>query len=207
VLVADDEEFICQLARVALEAAGFLVLTAKDGEEALKLSRSFPGIIHVLVSDIVMPKVNGLALREQILRERPRIQVLLMSGQTEQRIEDAAFLPKPFKLEDLKQRVRQLLGRPPEIGDGRGRRDYRQNPEVDAWAQVGAAREDLTNAMSHYKDLLEQANASGWRTDPDGTEALRQAANAERRALQRYARLLDAFTRLVLRSRPSSGNQ
>ena len=110
VLVADDDEFIGQLVRMTLEEAGFFVLTASDGEQALKLSRSFPGVIHVLVSDILMPRMDGLALREQILRDRPGIRVLLMSGQTDERCGDAAVLPKPFTLDVLKERVRELLG-------------------------------------------------------------------------------------------------
>jgi DNA-binding NtrC family response regulator len=209
VLIADDEDLICHLARAALEAAGFFVLTASDGEQALRLSRSFHGTIHILVSDIVMPKMNGLALREQILRERPAIQVLLMSGQTDQPVENAAFLPKPFNFDDLKERVRQLLGPPSKIRDRcNSRRVSRDKPEVEALgAQVRAAREDLTIAMSHYKDLLERAKASRWKTDADGSEALRQAAAAERRALKQYAKLLDAFTSLVLDSRPTLGDE
>ena len=75
--------------------------TAEDGEQALDLSRGFHGTIHVLVSDIEMPKLDGLALREQILRERPPVKVLLMSGSAGEPFEDVAFLPKPFQLGDL----------------------------------------------------------------------------------------------------------
>jgi len=209
VLIADDEDLICHLARLALEGAGYCVLTANNGEQALELSRSFPGVIHLLVSDIVMPKMNGLALREQILRERPAIRVLLMSGQTDQRLEDCAFLAKPFKLEEIKERVRQLVGRPSEIGDRLDSdRASRDHPSMDAfWAEVRTAREDLTIAMSRYRDLLEQAKASHWKTDRDGADMLRQAASAEHRALRQYAHLLDSFTKLVLDSRPTLGNE
>jgi len=206
VLIADDEDLICHLARSALEGAGFYVLTASDGEQALKLSRSFHGTIHILVSDIVMPNMNGLALREQILRERPAIQVLLMSGQTHWPVENGAFLPKPFKVEDLKERVRQLLGAPQNQGQARPHSTDRDNLQA-SWAQVRAARENLAIAMSHHNDLLEQAKASRWKTDPDGTEVLRQAAATERRAFQQYAELLDTFTKLVLDRRPLSGDE
>jgi len=97
VLIVDDEELICQLARLVLERAGFLVLTACDGEQALKVSRSFPVTTHVLVSDIVMPNMDGLALRKQIVGERPGIRILLMSGQTDHPPGGAAFLPKAFQ--------------------------------------------------------------------------------------------------------------
>ena len=71
--MAEDDSIICKSVRVALEAAGMFVLTASDGRQALELSRQFPGTIHALVSDVVMPNLNGLGLCEQILRERPAI--------------------------------------------------------------------------------------------------------------------------------------
>jgi DNA-binding response OmpR family regulator len=111
ILVVDDESVVVNIARITLEAAGFLVLTACDGEQALQVSREFPGPIHALVSDIIMPKLDGVALSEQLLCERPKIKVLLMSGQVEQPVEGRPFMAKPFQLEELKQRVRQLLAR------------------------------------------------------------------------------------------------
>src|SRR5580658_3397899 len=109
ILVADDETIVCNVVRIGLEAAGFFVLTASDGEQALLLSRKFPGAIHGLVSDVKMPNLDGLALREQILRERPGIKVLLMSGHVEEPLAGVPLLQKPFKLEHLKLRVRQLV--------------------------------------------------------------------------------------------------
>lgn len=84
------------------------MLTAGDGEQALILSREFRGTIHVLVSDIVMPKLDGMALREQMLRERPTVRVLLMSGSADRPLEGVAFLPKPFAGGELEQRVQEL---------------------------------------------------------------------------------------------------
>jgi CheY-like chemotaxis protein len=92
----------------ALEATGMFVLTARDGKQALELSRKFPGTIHALVSDIVMPNLDGLGLCEQILRERPAIKVLLMSASGGP-VDGVPFLHKPFKLEELKQKVWQLV--------------------------------------------------------------------------------------------------
>ena len=91
---------------------GYFVLTAEDGEQALDLSRGFHGTIHVVVSDMAMPKLNGIALREQILCERPRVKVLLMSGSAGQPFEGVAFLPKPFSPGQLEQGVQQLLELP-----------------------------------------------------------------------------------------------
>jgi len=110
VLVVDDELLIVYIARIALESDGHFVLTAEDGEEAIQLARKFPGPIHVLVTDVVMPRMNGLELRERIIAERPGTKVLLMSGQVESTIANCPFLRKPFNLDVLKKRVRQLLG-------------------------------------------------------------------------------------------------
>jgi len=109
ILVVDDEAFVRDLVHHVLQAAGFVILSAADGEQALHVSRTFPRTIHLLVSDVVMPKLDGIALREQILRERPSIKVLLMSGTIEHRLEGLEFLPKPFKVEALRERVLKLL--------------------------------------------------------------------------------------------------
>src|SRR5581483_5051002 len=110
VLVAEDEVIVRNLLRIGLEAAGFFVLAAADGDEALQLSRKFPGTIHGLVSDIVMPNLDGIRLREQILRERPAVKVLLISGTgAGSPLAGVPFLAKPFRIEDLKARVRKLL--------------------------------------------------------------------------------------------------
>jgi CheY-like chemotaxis protein len=108
VLVAENDTIICNVVRIALEATGMFVLTASDGKQALELSRRFPDTIHALVSDIVMPNLDGLGLCKQILCERPAIKVLLMSG-TGHPVDGALFLRKPFKLEELKEKVRQLV--------------------------------------------------------------------------------------------------
>jgi CheY-like chemotaxis protein len=109
VLVADDEVIIRNLVRIALESAGLFVLAAADGDEALQMSRKFPGAIHVLVSDVKMPRIDGIALRRQLLLERPTTKVLLMSGAVDQPLEGVPFLHKPFHIEEMKQRVRELL--------------------------------------------------------------------------------------------------
>jgi DNA-binding NtrC family response regulator len=97
ILVVDDEVMLQNAARITLEADGYFILTAHDGEEALHISREFPGTIHAVLSDVRMPKMDGILLRERILVERPGIPILLMSGYV-----DAAppfgvpFLTKPF---------------------------------------------------------------------------------------------------------------
>jgi len=113
ILVVDDEPLIRNVARFSLEKEGYFILASHDGENALHLSRKFPGTIHAVLSDVKMPKMNGLELRERILTERPGIKVMLMSGHTDAAPPgSAAFLPKPFTPAVLQERMRQLLASP-----------------------------------------------------------------------------------------------
>ena len=109
ILLADDEVLIRNVARKVLQSAGYFVMAANDGEEALNISRQYPGTIHALLSDVNMPNLDGLELREQILVERPETKVLLMSGQLEPPAESIPFLRKPFGSLVLKERIHQLL--------------------------------------------------------------------------------------------------
>ena len=108
VLVAEDEVMIRNIVRMALEAMGMFVLDASDGEQALELSRKFSGTIHALVSDLIMPNLDGLGLFEQIRRERPEIKLLLMSA-TGSSMVGIPFLQKPFGVEEFKEKMRQLI--------------------------------------------------------------------------------------------------
>jgi DNA-binding NtrC family response regulator len=109
ILVADDEPVVRDFIRHTLEAAGYIVLTAANGEEALQVSRAFPTTIHLLVADVLMPKLGGVALRERILLERPAIKVLLVSGAVNQPLQGMEFLQKPFQADTLIHHVRRLL--------------------------------------------------------------------------------------------------
>ena len=109
VLIAEDDVMVRNMACIALEDEGYLVLSAGDGEQALSMSRQFPGTIHALLSDVKMPNLDGLELRKTILTERPGIKVLLMSGYTESPVENIPVLAKPFVAGVLTQRMRELL--------------------------------------------------------------------------------------------------
>src|SRR5713101_4096741 len=109
ILLADDEALIRNVTRRVLQSAGYFVMAANDGEEALNISRQYPGTIHALLSDVNMPNLDGLELREQILVERPGTKVLLMSGQVESPAESIPFLRKPFGSSVLKEPRQQNL--------------------------------------------------------------------------------------------------
>jgi CheY-like chemotaxis protein len=116
VLVAEDDEAVRLLARLALERHGYAVLAAKDGAEALAIVRSHRGPIHALVTDMLMPGMSGPDLAARVVALRPEVKVLLVSGYSEETIAGhgelgarPAFLEKPFTTEALARKVRLLL--------------------------------------------------------------------------------------------------
>jgi CheY-like chemotaxis protein len=108
ILVVDDEPLVPNVARIVLERDGYVILTAADGEEALNLSRTFPGTIHLLLTDVQMPKMGGLQLRDRLRKERPETKALLMSAQVDVP-RGQALLRKPFGLYALREQVREIL--------------------------------------------------------------------------------------------------
>ncbi len=116
ILVADDEVMIRNLVTILLQARGYVVLSAADGQEGLELSRKYPGTIDLVITDAEMPRLNGMNLCAHLLEERPGIKVLVMSGADMSEIvrqnANLPFLPKPFDGEALLARVRLLLGVP-----------------------------------------------------------------------------------------------
>jgi PAS domain S-box-containing protein len=116
ILVAEDAEPLRKLARTFLEQRGFQVLTASSGEDALQVAAKFPGKIHLLLTDVVMPGMNGRVLSEQLLPKRPGMKVLYMSGYTDSFIaghgvleEGTHLLHKPFTEEVLISKVCEVL--------------------------------------------------------------------------------------------------
>jgi CheY-like chemotaxis protein len=113
VLLAEDEPVVRHFVEALLTRAGYTVMAAADGQEALDLSRSCPGHIDLLLSDVVMPRMNGADLAENIIRERPTTRILLMSGNCYGVLPDHLrvnnFLLKPFASKDLMEKVLQVL--------------------------------------------------------------------------------------------------
>jgi PAS domain S-box-containing protein len=119
VLVVEDEEQVRELARRVLERAGYSVLSAVDAESAVAIADRHPGHIHLLLTDIVLPRVSGRELAARLGIHRPAIKVLYVSGTSDTAIArhrmldpGTEFLEKPFSLERLLQKVRQALGAP-----------------------------------------------------------------------------------------------
>jgi len=116
VLLAEDEEAVRKLTRRVLEAHGYTVLTAADGQEALRVAEGHTGPIHLLLTDVVMPNMGGRQLAERLVSGRPDTNVLYLSGYTDDAIvhhgvlePGIAFLQKPFTPQGLARKVREIL--------------------------------------------------------------------------------------------------
>ncbi len=116
VLFVDDEEALRRISKRILESAGYTVLLAGSGTEVLEVLERHRGAIHLLISDIVMPGMNGPEIAAHVRKERPETVVLFMSGYADDMIGDAGvlgqevhFLGKPYTGERLKAKVREVL--------------------------------------------------------------------------------------------------
>jgi len=116
ILVVEDADAVRELILGMLRGKGYNVLVASDGDEALETAEKFEGAIHLLVTDVVMPRVSGPELAQRLLKARPDMGVLFMSGYTDKGIifgglvePDTAFLQKPFTTGELARKVRGVL--------------------------------------------------------------------------------------------------
>ncbi len=119
VLMVEDEEAILNLGRTILERHGYTVLTATTATDALAQAERYEGPIHLLITDVVMPGLNGKELTTRLTALRPGIKALYMSGYTADVIahhgvidQDVEFMQKPFSVSTLVQKVRALLNPP-----------------------------------------------------------------------------------------------
>ncbi len=116
ILLVEDEEIVRNLAKTVLQGRGYVVLEAQNGLEALQLSQDYQKKIDLLLTDVVLPKMNGKELYSEIKKARPEINVLFVSGYTENVIahhgileEGMNFMQKPFTIAALTKRVREIL--------------------------------------------------------------------------------------------------
>jgi len=116
ILLVEDEDQVRKLARSFLERRGYRVVEASSGPEALRTLQDYDGRIDLLLTDMVMPQMNGATLAEKVKAMRPEIRILFMSGYTEGGMEnqglpagEAQFLQKPFSAGALERKVRDAL--------------------------------------------------------------------------------------------------
>jgi two-component system, cell cycle sensor histidine kinase and response regulator CckA len=119
ILLVEDEEAVRKLLRRILERAGYTILDARDGAEALSISAARQEPIHLLLTDVVMPEMSGPALADQITILRPEIKVLYISGYMDNEIlrqnvlnPGKPFLSKPFSVAGVLRKVREVLDFP-----------------------------------------------------------------------------------------------
>ena len=116
ILLVEDEDSVRRLARRVLESQGYTVIESINGEDALRLAADYGGVIDLLVSDVVMPEMGGRLVAERLVATRPEMEVLFMSGYTDDEIlrrglleRGQRLLQKPFTATALSHEVRSVL--------------------------------------------------------------------------------------------------
>jgi len=116
ILIVEDSRLLAKVTRDFLEGDGYQVLLASNPREAIRIAENHHAPIHLLLTDVVMPDMNGRELAEHLLARRPEMRVLYMSGYTNGilsehafRAEEVAFIEKPFSHEALSRKVRHTL--------------------------------------------------------------------------------------------------
>jgi|CXWL01.1.fsa_nt_gi CheY-like chemotaxis protein len=116
ILFVEDEVEVLAIGKEMLEEAGHTVFSANSGPAALALAKQVGGAIDVLVTDVVMPKMSGPELADELLSQYPHLKVLFMSGMAGRTlmshgrpVAGSHLLHKPFTAEELNRRVRELL--------------------------------------------------------------------------------------------------
>jgi two-component system, cell cycle sensor histidine kinase and response regulator CckA len=172
ILVVEDEEALRKVAMRSLEAAGYTVLAAAAGDEALLISAQYAGIIHLLLTDVVMPRMSGQALAQSLLKTRPMAKVLYMSGYADNAFvhhgvvdEGTHFIGKPFTATDITRKVRDVLDNDfNNIPDGHGqalKADVVVNEQPLDRAALQALPQDVLGelrkavAAARYDDIVE----------------------------------------------------
>jgi len=116
ILFVEDEQSVRELVREYLRGEGYSVLDAGDGIEALQVAASHNGPIHILITDVVMPRLSGRDLAAKLSAERRGLKILFISGYTDDTVVrhgvldgGVAFLQKPFNLKALAEKIREVL--------------------------------------------------------------------------------------------------
>jgi CheY-like chemotaxis protein len=115
ILVVEDESGVRELTREFLKISGYTVLEAKDGLEALEIASGHTGKIHLVLTDMVMPRMSGSEMTVRLKALRPDVKVLFMTGYSEyagdgaKSVAEFPILQKPFSISSLVGKVREVL--------------------------------------------------------------------------------------------------
>ncbi len=117
ILVAEDEEFVRLFLKTTLSRAGFKLIIAEDGEDALRKFKKHQDTISLVISDMVMPRMKGQILYEEIIKINPDIKMIFISGYSKDMFklseiprDRLEFVPKPFSKGALLGKIRSILG-------------------------------------------------------------------------------------------------
>jgi DNA-binding NtrC family response regulator len=193
VLVVDGDPNVLSATKRILRRGGYSVIAASGPLEALEMARAFPGEIHLLLTDVTMRDMNGIALAQEILTQRERLRVLLMSGNS--KVESRLpLLEKPFRMDQLLEQAAKVISGP-----------VPQHPAVNVdnvGSEATARRRELREAVHRAHDAYTRAaqKSKAIRDDApsllphfDGVRRITNAAKEERAALEEYLRALRAF--------------
>lgn len=129
ILLVEDEPALLAMGRTVLEEAGYTVLSAETPSEALRVASEFEREIHLLVTDVIMPEMNGRLLVQRLWQMRPKMKCLFMSGYTAEIVsqegvidEGVSFIKKPFSLLEFAATVRETLDQKPQTRRSDGQR-------------------------------------------------------------------------------------
>jgi len=192
ILVVEDEKAVRDLAQRVLRLAGYTVLTAASGGEALATYSVHPGQIHLVLTDVVMPQMGGKMLVERLLAVRPRIKVLYMSGYTDDAIvrhgtldPGTHFIGKPFNAVELTRKVREVLDTGIDLFADEHEHLARGESEELDWTALRAQPEDLLGK------LLRAVVAARYDEIVESIEILRATSPREASVLQRMVDVFD----------------
>lgn len=120
ILLVDDDTAVRSVSQLILEECGYQVLAAEDGSKALRIAKEYPGPVHLLLTDVVMPGIDGAELGRQIGSHRLGIPILYVTALAVAQLADreivlepgVPILAKPFSVETLEKCVREVLDQP-----------------------------------------------------------------------------------------------
>jgi CheY-like chemotaxis protein len=194
VLVVDDDPGVLRVTEAILRRKGYSPIAAPGPLEALHVSRSFQDAIDLLLTDIVMPEMDGVALAQLILTERPQTRVLLMSGFADAQSR-LPLLKKPFLVKDLIEQVSTVIRGPqtPSSEVSADKELWQAKIQARFNPQSAAA---LRRFLQASRNLLEvTAGIPSDIPSPDGDLLIRRLATEMKRAFETYQTALKKLDR------------
>jgi two-component system, cell cycle sensor histidine kinase and response regulator CckA len=116
ILLVEDEAYVRDVTREVLEMCGYTVVSAKNAAEAIRFFEEYEGVIHLLVTDVVMPGMDGRELAKRLTERCPELRAIFISGYTDNAVvrngfrdPNTVYLQKPFTLDSLARKVREVI--------------------------------------------------------------------------------------------------